>query len=85
MSEITLAVRVDEDIRQRLDRLADVSGQSLSALVNDVLRHYVEHQERQAEIIRSRREAIASGAVVPIPHEQVLDRLDRRFANRSSE
>lgn len=81
MSKETLAVRVDDDMRLRLETLADAFGQTRSAVINDALRQYVEYQEWQVDIIRSRRDALAAGTAKTVAHEDVLAEFDQRFAD----
>jgi predicted transcriptional regulator len=83
MPKETLAVRIDDEMRNRIDTLAEGLGQSRSTLINEALRQYVDHQEWQVEIIRSRSRALASGSVAGVPHDQATARLAERYGNRS--
>ncbi|MFH1806681.1 MAG: ribbon-helix-helix protein, CopG family [Pseudomonadota bacterium] len=80
MSKDTLAVRVDEEMRHRLDDLAEAFGQTRSSVINEALRQYVEHQEWQVDLIRNRLAALDAGAVETVPHEDVLAEFEKRFA-----
>ena len=84
MPKETLAVRIDDEMRGRIDALAEGLGQSRSTLINEALRQYVDHQEWQVEIIRSRSQALASGSVVGIPHDEALGRIAGRYRARDS-
>lgn len=79
MPKETLAVRIDDEMRGRIDALAEGLGQSRSTLINEALRQYVDHQEWQVEIIRSRRLALAAGSVAGVTHDQAMARLTARY------
>jgi predicted transcriptional regulator len=55
-----MTVRIPEDVRERLDRLAEATERTRSWLALDAIRSYVEEQEWQvAEIERGVRDADA--------------------------
>tara|TARA_R110000782_G_scaffold220830_1_gene308035 strand:- start:398 stop:685 length:288 start_codon:yes stop_codon:yes gene_type:complete len=84
MSKDTVAVRVDPDLRQRLDKLADAFGQTRSSIINDALRQYADHQEWQVTLIAERVKSIEAGEEVLISHEDVLAAFDKRFADKQA-
>jgi predicted transcriptional regulator len=84
MPKETLAVRIDDEMRSRIDALAEGLGQSRSTLINEALRQYVDHQEWQVEIIRSRSRALAAGSVAGVPHDQAIKRLTTRYGARNA-
>ncbi|RCK39401.1 CopG family ribbon-helix-helix protein [Thalassospira xiamenensis] len=84
MSKDTVAVRVDSDLRQRLDRLADAFGQTRSSIINDALRQYADHQEWQVNLIAERAESLEADKAVLISHEDVLATFDQRFADKEA-
>lgn len=84
MSKETLAVRVDDDIRTRLDTLADAFGKTRSSVINDALRQYVEFQEWQVDLIKTRHAALRDGNAQTISHEDVLVKFDQRFCDKSA-
>ncbi len=80
----TLAVRIDDEMRGRIDALAEGLGQSRSTLINEALRQYVDHQEWQVEVIRSRSRSLAAGSVAGVPHDEALARLGGRYGPRDT-
>ena len=84
MSKDTVAIRVDSDLRQRLDKLADAFGQTRSSIINDALRQYADHQEWQVNLIAERAESLEAGKAVLISHEDVLAAFDQRFADKEA-
>lgn len=79
MPKETLAVRIDEEMRHRIDALAEGLGETRSTLINEALRQYVDHQEWQVELIRKRSRSLASGSVVGVSHDEAMARLRRRL------
>ncbi len=84
MSKDTLAVRVDAELRQRLDNLADAFGQTRSSIINDALRQYADHQEWQVSVIAERAQSIQAGKATLIAHEDVLAGFDQQFADKQA-
>ena len=84
MSKDTMAVRVDADLRKRLDKLAEAFGQTRSSIINDALRQYADHQEWQVNLIADRARSIAEGHATLIDHEDVLATFEQRFADKHS-
>ena len=82
MSKDTVAIRVDSDLRQRLDKLADAFGQTRSSIINDALRQYADHQEWQVNLIAERARSIAEGRATLIGHDDVLAGFEQRFADK---
>ncbi|HAY49108.1 ribbon-helix-helix protein, CopG family [Thalassospira sp.] len=84
MSKDTMAVRVDADLRKRLDKLAEAFGQTRSSIINDALRQYADHQEWQVNLIADRARSIAEGRATLIDHEDALATFEQRFADKHS-
>ena len=82
MSKDTVAIRVDSELRQRLDKLADAFGQTRSSIINDALRQYADHQEWQVNLIAERARSIAEGRATLIGHDDVLAGIEQRFAEK---
>ncbi|KZB52529.1 CopG family ribbon-helix-helix protein [Thalassospira xiamenensis] len=82
MSKDTMAVRVDADLRTRLDQLANAFGQTRSSIINDALRQYADHQEWQINLIADRARSIAEGRATLIGHDDVLAGFEQRFAEK---
>ena len=64
----TMTVRVSDDLKNRLDRLADATARSRSWLAARALDVYVEDQEWQIATIRKGKKDANAGRVVP--HDQ---------------
>ena len=69
-----LRVRVAQDLKTRLDRLAEATSTSASALTEEAIATYVDQQERQIARIREGLADAAAGRV--IAHEDVVRWLD---------
>ena len=75
MADTTLLkVRVRQDLKARLDRLAETTSTSASALTEEALAAYVDEQERQIARIREGLADADAGRVVA--HENVARWLE---------
>ncbi|MGE0668126.1 MAG: CopG family ribbon-helix-helix protein [Sphingomonadales bacterium] len=74
-----IAARIDPEVDQLLDRLADETGRSKSHHVNAALRDYV---ERELEIAAAVREGIRQAkAGMVVPHEEVMSGIRAKIAD----
>jgi RHH-type transcriptional regulator, rel operon repressor / antitoxin RelB len=74
-----VTVRVDEDLRDKLEQLAAVTKRSKSFLAAEALREYVNAQQWQIEEIQAGvREADAGDLK---PHDDVMRKLDEKLAH----
>ena len=73
MSSTTFTVRVDADIKERLERLAKSTGRSRSFLAAEAIYQYLEVNEWQVAGIKQATASLDRGEGVA--HEQVKDRV----------
>jgi RHH-type rel operon transcriptional repressor/antitoxin RelB len=69
MSSTTFTVRVETDVKKRLEKLAKSTGRSRSFLAAEALREYLEVNEWQVAGVRKAMDSLDRGDRVP--HEQV--------------
>ena len=69
MSSATFTVRVDSDIKKRLEKLAKSTGRSRSFLAAEAIGEFVDVNEWQIAGIKSAMQSLDRGE--SIPHEQV--------------
>jgi len=70
MTKATLSVRTEDDIRDRLDRLAAARRRDRSFLINEAIEQYLELQDWQDAQIRAGLEEARRGE--PVPHAEVV-------------
>ncbi len=75
-------VLVDDDVRQRLHRVAQRSGQPIAELTNAALRDFLDDEEGLAASIERGIADADAGRVMT--SEQVLSLLDKRRAERNN-
>ena len=71
MSYATFTVRVDSDIKKRLEKLAKSTGRSRSFLAAEAIGEFVDVNEWQIAGIRAAMQSLDRGE--SIPHEQVKE------------
>jgi predicted transcriptional regulator len=69
MSSTTFTVRVETDVKKRLERLAKSTGRSRSFLAAEALNDYLDVNEWQVAGVRKAMDSLDRGHGVP--HEQV--------------
>jgi RHH-type rel operon transcriptional repressor/antitoxin RelB len=69
MSSTTFNVRVETDVKKRLEKLAKSTGRSRSFLAAEALREYLDVNEWQVADVRKAMDSLDRGDRVP--HEQV--------------
>ena len=69
MSSTTFTVRVETDVKKRLERLAKSTGRSRSFLAAEALNEYLDVNEWQVAGVRKAMGSVDRGK--SIPHEQV--------------
>ncbi|HEX9990582.1 MAG TPA: ribbon-helix-helix protein, CopG family [Chloroflexia bacterium] len=79
MKDITISVRVPEDLSQRLTALAESTKRSRSSLIEDALRIYIGDQLWQVAAIRETLEDYQGGNAKLVPHEIVMERLEAKL------
>ena len=78
MSTTTLTVRIDDETKERLDRLAAATDRTKSYLVSNAIKGFIEVNEWQIEEIKSGTREAEAGELVG--HEAVADRWRRKLA-----
>ena len=71
MSSATFTVRVDSDIKKRLEKLAKSTGRSRSFLAAEAIGEFVDVNEWQIAGIRAAMQSLDRGE--SIPHEQIKE------------
>ena len=71
MPSATFTVRVDSDIKKRLEKLAKSTGRSRSFLAAEAIGEFVDVNEWQIAGIRAAMQSLDHGE--SIPHEQVKE------------
>lgn len=74
-----MAFRLDDDIRQRLNRLAGATRRSMSFLAADALRQYLDANEWQIRAILEGIEDADAGRL--IDHRDIRAEWERRLAS----
>lgn len=64
MAKTNLSLRIDDDTRERLDRLAAQSGRNRSSLIEDALKVYLDHEDWLVSQIEFGREAVGTSPAV---------------------
>ena len=79
MSSTTFTVRVETDVKKRLEKLAKSTGRSRSFLAAEALNEYLDVNEWQARGVRKSMGSLDRGG---IPHEQVKAWVNSRSGKR---
>ena len=74
-----ITVRVEDDLRERLEQLADATRRSRSFIVAEALREYVAQHEWQVAEIESGIADADQGKLAP--HAKVMKKLERKLGN----
>ena len=73
-----MAFRLDDDIRQRLGRLADATHRPMSFLAAEALRQYLDSNEWQIQAIQEGIKAADEGRL--IDHDKLITKWERKRA-----
>ena len=76
----TLSIRIDEETKKRLDRLAKTSKRSRAYLAGEAITAYVEAERWQVEQIRQGMAELDEGR--GIPHEKIVATFEARRVKR---
>lgn len=79
MTSATMTVRLDDQLKTRLDRLAEVTHRSKSFLAADAISKYLEIQEWQAEEIKTAIIEADSGKL--IDHDTIVKRWEKNHTH----
>jgi predicted transcriptional regulator len=71
---------LDDDLVAQLDQLAEITERPRSSHIVEAIQRYLGEEAREAAIIAARLARLGSGNAVLIPHEEVMDRIDRKIA-----
>lgn len=74
-----ISIRVDDDIKEKLDKLADATQRSKSFLIAEAIQEYVVTQEWHIREIESGLEEAKTGKLAR--HDSVMKKLDRKLGN----
>lgn len=58
MAKTNLSLRIDDETRERLDRIAAQRGRNRSSLIEDALKVYLDHEDWLASQIELGRQAV---------------------------
>ena len=72
----TVSVRMDEETKQRLERLAKATDRTTTYVVRDAIREYLDTNEWQIEAIREAVEAADQPGAEFVDHAEVAAWLD---------
>ena len=75
----SLHIRIPQGMREELDKLAAISDRSRNKLVAEALEQYLDVQRWQIEVIQQRLAEAQSGNATFIPHEEVMERQEKRL------
>ncbi len=78
----TASIRVDEQVLDRLDRLAQTMDRSRSWVIAQAIEQYLDHEEWFVQAVEAGIEAADRGDL--IPHDQVIQNVRERLKNAQS-
>ncbi len=81
----TLTIRIDDQIKQRLDRLAEATERSKSYLVKSAIKEFIEINEWQVKEIRKAVNKADQPGAKFIDHEEVTEWLDTWGSKKEKE
>ena len=81
MSKV-MTIRIDEEIKERLDRLAKATARSRSFLAAEAIRNYLDVQAWQIDQILQGIEEAETGKFVE--HDRVVQQWERKFAKANT-
>ncbi len=81
MAKVT-TVRLDDQLVDRLDRLAGALDRSRSWLIEQAISRYLDEEAWQVAAIQEGLEAYRSGRTPLTAHDQVMDELQKQIAAR---
>lgn len=73
----TASIRVDEQVLERLDRLAQTMDRSRSWVIAQAIEQYLDHEEWFVQAVEAGIEAADRGDL--IPHDQVMHNVRGRL------
>jgi len=73
---VTLSIRIEPDMRDRLTHLAEATGRTKSFLAAEAVRQYLEHEAWQIEAIKQAVERSESKDAKFVDHEKIVEWLN---------
>lgn len=77
-----ISVRIEPEVRERLDRIATSLDRSRNWLVNEAIAHYLELYQWQTELIEERLTDAESSTAQFVPHNEVATRIEAKIRER---
>jgi predicted transcriptional regulator len=78
----SLHIRVPQELREEIDRIAASLDRSRNYIVTEALEQYLDVQRWQVELIQERLAEAESGNATFIPHEEVMNRQEKRLREK---
>ncbi len=78
----SLHVRIPQEIREELDRIAASMDRSRNWVVTEAIEQYLQVQRWQLDLIRARLAEADSGTATWLPHEEVMERHEQRLKEK---
>jgi predicted transcriptional regulator len=78
----SLHIRVPQELREEIDRIAVSLDRSRNWIVTEALEQYLDVQRWQVERIRERLALAESGQAAFIPHEDVMREIEELLAEK---
>lgn len=76
MSTTTLTIRIDEETKQKLERLAEATARSKTYLVTSAIKGFIEVNDWQVRAIKKAVESADKPGAKFIDHEEVMAWVD---------
>jgi predicted transcriptional regulator len=78
----SLHIRVPQGILEELDQLAGITDRSRNRIVTEAIEQYLDVQRWQVELIRERLAEAESGNAAFVPHDEVMERQEKRLRKK---
>jgi predicted transcriptional regulator len=78
----SLHIRVPQELREQIDRIAASMDRSRNWVVTEAIEQYLDVQRWQVELIRERLAEAESGNATFIPHEEVMERQEKKLREK---
>jgi predicted transcriptional regulator len=82
MAKVT-SVRLDDDIAEKLDRLATSLDRPRAWIIEQAILSYLEEQSWQVQAITEALAEYRAGTSTLVPHEQVMERLEAKLRSKA--
>jgi predicted transcriptional regulator len=78
----SLHIRIPQEVRDELDRVAASMDRSRNWVVTEAIEQYLTVQRWQLDLIRERLAEAESDTATFIPHEEVMERHEKRLKEK---